>query len=675
MFPSMDAFGGWGGVLGHRVGAPPQALSLSQLNRNYCRFPDTYKADYASLLRDPGNGADLGPLTEVRLNTTARVGFVGAGIGNLIAAYELARCGVTTFVFEADAWVGGRLHTVNLGGTSPCEMGAMRFPDKSKLFWHYYAKYWADAHPDNKDPLLNPFPNPGVVPTHINWQDEIYQFCQTPPYDQGSDLPAVLKNLKDQLEDRWGPDFKIGGITLKQVKEVLAKAVLSPSDGAALEAFWKSSIDQYESRSFASVLADAWTDKDDKLVSWDTNQLNAFATLGLGTGSFGPLFGVGFLEMLRLFIWDYAAEYQLPGTLTEFAQWMADQVQNLNVLNNPTQPFTQYVLTKAQVHNITAAVDPKTKQVYAVIDVNNQSWVFDYAVVGMSTRAMQYLKLDANRVAGVYLPYALPQRPTEGAFDFTNMIESVQAAIRRPNMMSASKTFVRIPSETFMPGKWPQYVTPNQPTASVAVTLTDKYPRGAYWLKSSTAYSGVLLSYAWGNDSTKMEAISDPFERKGMLAAAFTRMTSDVAMTSAYKHVHDALTASTFTATLDWQERVGMFGGFKLDYPGDYYHTSSLAFHYTIANATDKPVVPAQVVYLAGCSISFNGGWIEGAAMSGINVATAILKFVAAPYKRQVRSIALLDPPPFHVYGPIGPDPAGEPVSPDDPRIEIELEV
>jgi hypothetical protein len=242
-------------------------------------------------------------------------------------------------------------------------------------------------------------------------------------------------------------------------------------------------------------------------------------------------------------------------------------------------------------------------------------------------------------------------------------------------MMSASKTFTRIPSESFMPGKWPQYVTPNQPTASVGVTLTDKYPRGAYWLRSSEEYSGVLVSYAWGNDSTKMEAVSQSLYRNDMLATAFTRMTSDVAMAAAYRHVRDALAASAYTVTIDWQEKVGMFGAFKLDYPGDYYHTSSLAFHYTIANATDEPVVPAQVVYLAGCSISFLGGWIEGAAMSGINAATAILKFVNAPNKIPVRSISLLETPPFHVYRHIGPDPDGDADVPDDPRIEVEVEV
>jgi tryptophan 2-monooxygenase len=398
----MDAFGGWGAVLGHRVGAPQQGIKLSQLNRGYHRFPDTYHADYASLLRDPATGKDLGPLSPIpNGGHSRRVGLVGGGIGNLIAAYELARCGIETHVFEATARVGGRLHTHYLGSTIPCELGAMRFPDKSKLLWHYYAKYWADQHPGD-DPELRPFPNPGVVPTHINWQDGVYQFCTTSPYDAGSDLPQVLQDLRSQLQDRWGPSFSVPNpphvdITLRQVQEVLAKPVLSRSDSELVMTFWNYCVDKYESRSFGSVLADAWYDSQGKLMRWGTNELNAFATLGLGTGGFGPLFGVSFLELLRLFLWDYSVEYQLPGTLTDFALWMADQAKKAG----------SFIHTNAPVRHITAMVDPKVPRPWVVFDVNDQEWKFDYAIVGMSTRAMQYLKLDANRAPGARAPAAV----------------------------------------------------------------------------------------------------------------------------------------------------------------------------------------------------------------------------------------------------------------------------
>ena len=675
MFPSMDAFGGWGAVLGHRVGALAEPIRLSALNKDYHRFPDTYFADYASLMRDPITGKDLGPLSSGSARSI-RVAFVGAGIGNLIAAYELARCGMIPIVFEASPWVGGRLHSQYVG-QNPGELGAMRFPGKSKLFWHYYAKYWEATHPGD-DPLLEPFPNPGVVPTHINWQDAVYQFSTQPPYDKGSNLPKILLDFKAQLEDRWGPTFSVpnpGGfdITLKQVQDVLAKAVLSPDDNQLVKTFWQYCINKYEARSLASVLADSWNDKKGNLVQWGTNELNAFATLGLGTGGFGPLFSVSFLELLRLFVWDYSTEYQLPGTLTDFAQWMAAQVEREIWKLHPTMPGP-FIHTKAQVQGVTVRVDGKQSP-WVVVDVNGQPWPFAYAVVGMSTRAMQYLKLDANfapsatATAGTYLPYALAQHaPPPGTTDFKPMIESVQAAIKRTNMMSASKTFTSIPSKSFEPGSWPQYYAPDAPIKPILVTLTDKYPRQAYWLKSKNENSTVLVSYAWGNDSTKMEAIRYGDERNAMLATAFAQMTSNADAAAEYSNVRDILAASMFTVTVDWQRREGIFGAFKLDYPGDYYHTASLAFHYTIANATDKPVVPAQLVYLAGCSISFLGGWIEGAAMSAINAATAILKFES---NASVRSKDLLSQTGFHQYRRIGPVSADEKAaSPDEPQVE-----
>ena len=677
MFPSMDAYGGWGAVTGHRVGQTPGPIKLSLLTQGYHRFPDTFYWDYASYLRDPKTGKDSGPLSPPIPNSR-RIAFVGAGIGNLIAAYELARCGLQVIMFEARSRVGGRLRSESLAGTTtPCELGAMRIPDKSKVFWHYYAKYWVATHleKDDQDPTIPPFPNPGVVPTHINWQNDMYQFCKASPWDQGSNLPAAITKFQAEWKDRWARfsvPYLTGPITIPDVRGILAQAVLSDVDVSKVDAFWKYCIAQYERQSFGGWLAEAWTDSKGNVVQWDTNELSAFATVGMGTGGFGPLFGVSFLEFLRLEIWDYTAEYSPPSDLTSFAEWMATQVGEQLKQHWGETIARAWLHLNSKVEGIVVKVDKAKNPVpWVVVDVKGQSWPFDYAVVGMPTRAMQSLGLDLNARPTVtsphdpYAPFALPQAPMSGSTDFSAIVESVQAGIRRPNMMSASKTFTRILSEDYFEF-WPRYEIPGGIHAPVQVTLTDKYPRGAYWLhpqKPADEYVGVLVSYTWGNDSTKMEAISNPAARNEILAKSFAKMSSQP-NAAAYYGVSNALATSTATITMDWQEEKGAFGGFKLDYPGDYYYTCSNAFHYTVAGMTTTPVVPAQVVYMTGCSVSFLGGWIEGAAISAINAATAILKFVSVQTGSPVRSVAVLCTPPltlpFHKYQRIGPELLGD---------------
>jgi tryptophan 2-monooxygenase len=246
--------------------------------------------------------------------------------------------------------------------------------------------------------------------------------------------------------------------------------------------------------------------------------------------------------------------------------------------------------------------------------------------------------------------------------------------MRWTNMMSASKTFKKVPTQSL--SAWPTYDYPAEPRHAIAVTLTDKYPRASYWLKNPTSqHSAVLTSYTWGNDSVKLEAVDAVWlHRQRMLASVFPLMSSESASVDAYTVVQGVLDQGTereLQATIDWQSQKGFHGGFKLDQPGDYYYTSSLAFHYRIADNV-ATTIPAQLVYLTGCSISFLGGWIEGAMMSGINVATAILHRCLDGLNPNLRSAPLLraDAMPFHTYQEIG---AGATVPPPAQQAEPAL--
>lgn len=678
MFPSMDAFGGWGGLMGLRPRQPPQPLKLSQLNRLYQRFPDTFPNDYASLLRNPDTGADLGALTKpiVRVPDPCRVGLVGGGIGNLVAAYELARCGVVPTIFEATGLLGGRMHTHLFNDGESAELGAMRIPDNSKLFWHYFAHYWADFN--GEDVVLKPFPNPGTVPTHVNWQNSVSQLWNEPPYNGASTLPPIFEKIG---EDFWRRILEHtvptphGDTYFTRVHDILRQGQLSEVDQAEVEAYWSSCIANFEQRAFGSVIADKWLTKQGVPVQWGPNEISAFAALGLGTGGFGALFGVSFLEILRLLLWDYAGEYALPETtsMSLFADWFQkaiyQQVEKLHV--GKYKPEDLFKLS-TPVDKVVVSGDPGPRKVE--LTAGGEQYLFDYAIVGMTQRAMQKLGLDRNGPgswATGWLPFSLNQPASRRQ---RHVIESVQAGLRWTNVMSSSKTFVRIPQTAIDSTSWPSYNYPADPTRHrIEVTLTDKNPRACYWLPATTgkSYAAVLVSYTWGNDSNKLEALSGK-ERGDAFVNAIDEMSSIEAFRKPYEWVAMNLGESNAgSVMIDWQSQQYHYGAFKLDQPGDYYYTSSLAFHYLMEPKPDEECNPASMVFLTGDSVSFLGGWIEGAMMSGINAATAILHSVG----EHPRSATLLAEwaMPFHFYRHIGGGAATQ--DPQAPTVETTVAV
>ena len=73
---------------------------------------------------------------------------------------------------------------------------------------------------------------------------------------------------------------------------------------------------------------------------------------------------------------------------------------------------------------------------------------------------------------------------------------------------------------------------------------------------------------------------------------------------------------------IDWQDTPHYYGAFKLNYPGQDVLNQRLYYQFLDDDTN---------IYLAGDSISFSGGWIEGALQTGMNAAAAVVHSIVQP--------------------------------------------
>lgn len=87
--------------------------------------------------------------------------------------------------------------------------------------------------------------------------------------------------------------------------------------------------------------------------------------------------------------------------------------------------------------------------------------------------------------------------------------------------------------------------------------------RGLYCLDyPGSNYGVVLISYTWGDDSTKCIAIKDPQARLNILLNSLQVAVPDFVNAL----IPEILIA--YTTMIDWQDELNYYGAFKLNYPG-----------------------------------------------------------------------------------------------------------
>jgi hypothetical protein len=689
-FPSLRAIGGTRGT-GPRSKAGP--LTLVDLKSGTSRLIESFPYDYGKILAssDVVNGLLSAPLTVEEKSKNVII--VGCGMSGLLAARELLRAGLTVKMYDR-----GILATENADWTHyhygracsdirkfaaqavVCELGGMRFAEKAKATWQFFSEAFEDTQ------TFESFPNPGIVPTALLDHEKSYL------WQAGSiehpDLPPQFQRISDDVIRAMNGITDSDGTTTIDVQPLLGKDVLSPIEEAQLSTFWTYVVTQFDNMTFG-----AWVHEFVEVPNnWTQDDLATFFNLGFGTGGMGSLFSVGFLEMYRIWIWDYANEYALPvgvglgsiantvleklktryglggtGTLTVFEQ---HEVQGIGYLaeDAPIEPSEQrpaILVCDLVTGRNSLEIDDADYLIAAVPHtalIPMASFTTNRSYPRNSTR---HSVVGGNGGSYFYQSYFGKKAPSVAT---TKMIRPLKNAISKLNMVNSSKSFYAFENP---PWESPLFNWATIDAIPVQCVLHDGWPRASYLIPATDQATGPvvgLFSYAWNLDSNKVRAIKDvartyEFENDPAGAGATERAawfgpgysdewwrayrTASTVIPGALVTGGDPTAAGTVTeffgsiadgvqnsdATgIDWQDVAGLSGGFKLDAAGDFQTSNALSYSYLLVLdselSSDSDARVYQRIYFASDSASNYGGWVEGALMAGTNAVVAILTHI-----------------------------------------------
>lgn len=536
--------------------------------------------DHAGYLR--ANAGRLGPGSL----SGKSICVVGSGPAGLVSAHLLKQQGATVTVLEAANRVGGRVDSQRPMGQSDAaifEMGAMRVPPSEQLFGYF----WNDVF---KLPPPSEFPDPGKVDTKIIFQNKVYD------WPANGKPPAIFDNVSTGWSNFAGSAVLSG----------LATNLANPGQFAQARATWQKLVypgaaplgpeQGYSAISFFQGLVQAFVENYQTYgcKQWTAQDFALFGALGLGSGGFGPLYQVNFAEIVRLVVNGLETDQQFYsaglGSLTDaFANGLASIIQKQRlVVGVSSHGGLEHPVRVSSVDG----------------GGNHRTDYYDAVVIATTTRSMQVdMDITEPPAMGAAGHAAMGEAARVGTGALTMPITNDQAtAVQELHLMNSSKLFVLTQSKFWQNGNMPQNIQ------------TDGLVRGLYCLDYPRSNHGVVLvSYTWGDDSTKYIAIKNPTERFNLLIRSLSAYQELAPFVSALQ----STALPQYTKLVDWQDQKQYYGAFKLNYPGQDLMNQALYYQFLSSR---------NGVFLAGDSVGWCGGWIEGALQTGMNAAAAIVQ-------------------------------------------------
>ncbi|PLW08622.1 hypothetical protein PCANC_24654 [Puccinia coronata f. sp. avenae] len=530
-----------------------------------------------------GIGQSLGTLP-----SNLKICLIGAGISNAVAALELVKAGADVTLLEVRSEVGGRARSETFGDDfNIAEMGAMRFPTSSGLLL-YYAKefgYTFTAH----------FPDPGSVPTFISYRGQMGYWKNLREAPEGFEKVYVGWNafVKEGL--------KTNGIGIFTSLNDLKTLLQSNEKEVRLKAvpLWQQYLDYFKNDSFSRALHRIFGEEHEWDIPghqfWQEDDFEMFGSLGIGCGGYGPVFDRDFNYLCRLVINGLETNQAtlskmkngliLPAAIQDLVKDICLKASSLGA--NIKLETNGEVISSHRVNGHPSIIVEETRQ-----NVTKEINTYDVVIIGTTTRAanvnMRYLTSYSNKL----------------------LSKAASTAIKSISLISSTKVFARV--KKF----WNEKNKQNYPR----VILSDTKAPQLYTLDyGHPQYGIVLLTYAWGELSDQIMTIRSNKKLYQILRNQIHDIMRDSEFADYAEHL-DPIEEKDIRV-VHWQLDPTNLGAFTLARPGQARVIADAFYDFTNVLENEEH----SGVLLNGDSITFEGGWIEGALRSSMNVTSAIL--------------------------------------------------